>query len=119
MENSELNRDGGEMDEDENRGLSWDGNREDSDTKTCDQNFKMFLSDSERQRRMAAAEVVSSLVQFIHLMDLHYYSNYVDKGLKNNSMESIMVRHQLSVNEKCCDITRMSPLAFANLCELQ
>ena len=118
MENSELNRDGSKMDEDENRGLSWDGNREDSDTKTCDQNFKMFLSDSETQRRMAAAEVVSSLVQFIHLMELHYYSNYVDKGLKNNSIESIMVRHQLRVNEKCCDITRMSPLAFANLCEL-
>ena len=40
----------------------------------------------------------------------------------NNSRESLNVRNelmqQLTTNEKCHDIIRMSPLAFARLCEL-
>ncbi|KAL5571103.1 hypothetical protein UlMin_020700 [Ulmus minor] len=55
-------------------------------------------------------------------MDLDYCSNYVDRKFMNNSAENQKVRNELMkqfrTNEKCHDIIRMSPLAFARLCEL-
>ena len=55
VENLELNQDDSAMDEGENLGLSCDGNDEDEGgTKTFDHNFRMFVNDRERQRRMEA-----------------------------------------------------------------
>ena len=69
---------------------------------------------------MAIVQLVCHVVYMIYLMD--YYSSYMDKRLKNISGERDNVRkeliEQISTNKKCHDIIRMSPSAFARLCEL-
>ncbi|KAL5573585.1 hypothetical protein UlMin_023182 [Ulmus minor] len=71
---------------------------------------------------MVAVHLVCFLVQFIYIMDLDYCSNYVDRKFVNNSAENQNfcneLMKQFHTNEKCHDIIRMSPLAFARLCEL-
>ncbi|KAK3210789.1 hypothetical protein Dsin_015495 [Dipteronia sinensis] len=120
-ENLELTWDDTQMDEEENLGLSWGKNWEDIQ-ETQDQSFRRFFSDWERQRCMAAVHLVYYLVQFIYILDLHYCSNYVDWKFMNNSVDNQKIRNELmqqvSTNEKCRDIIRMSPSTFAKFCEL-
>ena len=55
-------------------------------------------------------------------MKLYCCSRYVDRSLGNIFRERENVRRelmtQLSTNEKCREILRMGPDAFAKLCEL-
>ena len=87
---------------------------------SCEETITQFLADWDRRKRMAIVQLVCHVVYMIYLMD--YYSSYMDKRLKNISGERDNVRkeliEQISTNKKCHDIIRMSPLAFARLCEL-
>ena len=108
-----------DMDEDGNLDLSGD---ESMNNNEINQSFRMFLSDWERQRRMASIQFVCYLVQYIYIMGVLHHSNYVDDEFKNSSEESQIVRDQLMrqliKSEKCKDVIRMSPLAFSKLCAL-
>ena len=114
------------MDEEENLEVSMEEiqskNWEETQMDINFQYFIWFLMDWERQRRMAAVQIVCYVVHLLYVLELQNFSYYVDKSLRNSSIESENVRSELmqrlSTNEKCHDIIRMRSLAFARLCEL-
>ncbi|TXG57010.1 hypothetical protein EZV62_018323 [Acer yangbiense] len=110
------NREGDEMDN------NFTENMEDNQMDTCEEYFTKFLSHWERQRHMAAVQAVCNVTHMICVMKLYCCSRYVDRSVGNIFGERENVRRelmtQLSTNEKCRDILRMGPNAFARLCEL-
>lgn len=110
------------MDREESWEENWERNLEDNGEDNCEDNLMQLLNIWEQRRRMAAVQVVCHVVHVLYLIGTMYHSCYVDRSIAQSSGERESVRQelmtQLTYNDKCRDITRMSPYAFARLCEL-
>ena len=98
-------------------------NWEDNQLDACEESFAQFLSDWERQWRLATVKVVCDVVHMVSIIELYFCSNYVDRSLVTIGGERETVRRELmfqltTSNIYCRDLLRMGPDAFARLYEL-
>ena len=111
-----------EWSSEEGEGEGDDNLTENLENRTSEETTIRLLRDWERRKSMAAVQLVCYVVHMTHIMKLYHCSHYVDRDLANKSRLSESVRRELmsriSMDEKCRDIIRMGPDAFARLCEL-